>query len=94
MAFSPFATSGVSPGMGECLLRHQAAEIGRSNLIVLRVNGEVSRQGFEEARTVFSDKIDETEERIERLASSQATADSFVRFAELQLTDMAHAGPS
>ena len=62
----------------------------RSNLLILRVKGDLSQEEFEEAKAVLSDKISEIEARQQTLASSRATADSFVRFAELQLVDMAH----
>ena len=62
----------------------------KSNLVILRVKGDVSQDEFEEAKAAFTTKIYDVEEKLKALASTRATADSFVRFAELQLTDMAH----
>lgn len=60
-----------------------------SNLLQLRVKGEISREEFEEANDVYREKILEMEDRLRACASDRATADSFVRFAELQVMDMA-----
>ena len=54
------------------------------------MDGEISKEEFEEANAAFRDKICKVEENIRSLASTSATANSFVRFAELQLTDLAH----
>jgi hypothetical protein len=54
------------------------------------MEGELSKEEFEEANSTFRDKICEIEENLRALASTGATANSFVRFAELQLTDLAH----
>jgi hypothetical protein len=60
------------------------------NLLTMRTNNEISREEFEEARATFQKRIYEIEEVLQILASNRATAGSFVRFAELQLTDMAN----
>ena len=62
----------------------------KGNLLNLRMEGEISREEFEEANAALRDKICEIEEDIRSLASTSATASSFVRFAELQLADLAH----
>jgi site-specific DNA recombinase len=62
----------------------------KANLLNLRMEGEITREEFEEAKEALRQKIFDLEEKIQTLASTRATADSFVRFAELQLTDMAH----
>jgi hypothetical protein len=66
------------------------AEKAQEHLLILRVKGDLSQEEFEEAKAALSDKIFGIEARQQTLASSRATADSFVRFAELQLGDMAH----
>ena len=62
----------------------------KGNLLALRMDGEISKDEFEEANSSFRDKICEIEENLRSLASTGATANSFVRFAELQVTDLAH----
>jgi site-specific DNA recombinase len=62
----------------------------KNNLLNLRMGGEISKDEFEEANASFRDKIYAIEEKLRALATTRATSDSFVRFAELQLTDMAH----
>jgi site-specific DNA recombinase len=73
-------------------LRSQSEEQKKlkSNLLTLRMEGEISKDEFEEANASSRDKINAIEEKLQALASTRATSDSFVRFAELQLTDMAH----
>jgi site-specific DNA recombinase len=62
----------------------------KSKLLSLRTEGEISREEFEEANVTFREKICAIEEKIQAVDSTRATSASFVRFAELQLTDMAH----
>ncbi len=62
----------------------------KSNLLNLRMEGEISKDEFEEANAAFRVKIHAIEERLQGAASTKAKADSFVRFAELQVMDMAH----
>lgn len=62
----------------------------KSNLLILRMKEDLSQEEFEEAKTALNDKINEIKAKLQILASSRVTADSFARFAELQLTDMAH----
>ena len=54
------------------------------------MEGEISKDEFEEANSKFRDDIYTIEEKLQALHSTRATSESFVRFAELQLTDMAH----
>ena len=62
----------------------------KSNLVILRVKGDVTQDEFEEAKSAITKKIYELEDKLKALDSTRSTADSFVKFAELQLTDMAH----
>jgi hypothetical protein len=55
----------------------------------MRVDGEISREEHEEARTGTQTAIYEIEEKLRALESNRATAESFVHFAELKVTDMA-----
>ena len=54
------------------------------------MEGEISKEEFEEANAKFRDEIYVIEENLRALDSTRATSESFVPFAELQLTDMAH----
>ncbi len=62
----------------------------KSNLLELRTEREISAEEFQDANSEWKQKIFETEERIRTLTATRATRDSFVRFAELQLTDLAN----
>jgi DNA invertase Pin-like site-specific DNA recombinase len=62
----------------------------KGSLLTLRMDGEISKEEFEETNSSFRDEICKIEESLRSLASTGATANSFVRFAELQLTDLAH----
>jgi hypothetical protein len=62
----------------------------KASLLMVRTAGEISSEEFQEANAAFRDKIYDLEEKLRALSSSRATADSFVRFAELQITDMAN----
>ena len=61
-----------------------------SNLLALRTEGEISLEEFRDANSEWKEKIFETEGRIRTLTAARATRDFFVRFAELQLTDLAN----
>ncbi len=61
----------------------------KKKLLTMRIDGEISREEFEEANTAAQTAIYEIEEKRSALESTLATAESFVHFAELQLTDMA-----
>ncbi len=54
------------------------------------MEGEISKEEFEEANAKFRDDVQAIEEKLRALDSARATSDAFVQFAELQLTDMAH----
>jgi hypothetical protein len=62
----------------------------KGKLLTLRMEVEISKEEFEEANATFRDKICEIEEKVRSFATTGATANAFVRFAELQITDMAH----
>jgi hypothetical protein len=63
----------------------------RSGLIKMRARGETTAEEFEQANGDVAIEICEIEEQLRAVARSGATADSFVRFAELQLMDIANA---
>jgi len=60
-------------------------------LLKMRMRGELSRDEFEQANSDFTAEINVIEEQLRAVASRRDTADSFVRFAELQLMDTANA---
>ena len=60
-------------------------------LLKMRMRGELSREEFEQANVDFAAEIYVIEEQQRAVASRRDTADSFVRFAELQLMDIANA---
>jgi hypothetical protein len=67
----------------------EAQKDRKNRLLTLRMDREICREDFEEATTVAQTVIYEIEEKLRALESNRATAESFVHFAELQLTDMA-----
>jgi hypothetical protein len=60
-------------------------------LMKMRMRGELSREEFEQANADLASEIYVIEEQLRTVASRRDTADSFVRFAELQLMDIANA---
>ena len=62
----------------------------KAGLLTLRMEQENTRAEFDEANAALRDKISELEEKLKSAVSVRAKAESFVRFAELQLTDLAH----
>ena len=60
-------------------------------LLKMRMRGELSRDEFEQANSDFTAEINVIEEQLRAVASRRDTADSFVRFVELQLMDTANA---
>jgi site-specific DNA recombinase len=62
----------------------------KNNLFNMRMDDEISREEFEDAKAAVQRRIYETEEKLRALDSNRVTAASFARFAELQLTDMAN----
>ena len=63
----------------------------KSALLKAKLRGEVSNADYQQANAEFVDEIGELEQQLEVIASSQATLESFVRFAELMLADIAAA---
>jgi len=61
----------------------------KNKLLNMRMDGELTREEFEDAKAAVHRRIYEIEEKLGALDSNRVTAASFVRFAELQLTDMA-----
>ena len=55
----------------------------------MRMRGELTREEFEHSNAEFTVGIYAIEERLREAASRHSTTASFVRFAELQLADMA-----
>ncbi len=62
----------------------------KSELLRMRMRGEVSLEDFQRAKSELEAETYEIDEQLRALTSKQATADSYVRFAELQLVDMAN----
>jgi hypothetical protein len=62
----------------------------KNKLFNMRMDNEISREEFEDAKAAVQQRIYETEEKLRALDSNRVTAASFARFAELQLTDMAN----
>jgi site-specific DNA recombinase len=60
-------------------------------LLKMRMQNELSREEFEQANVDFAAEIYAIEEQLQAVASRRDTADSFVRFAELQMMDIANA---
>jgi len=58
-------------------------------LLNLRMNQELTKEEFEEANATFRSEILKLEEKFSALDSMQASADAFLRFLELQATDLA-----
>jgi hypothetical protein len=61
----------------------------QKKLVVMRADGELSREEFENAKVAVQQQVHDIEEKLRTLDSNRVTAASFVRFAELQLTDLA-----
>jgi hypothetical protein len=57
----------------------------------MRARGELPADEYENQRTTVTVRIYEPEEQLRAVIPDRALADSFVRFAELQLLDMANA---
>ena len=54
------------------------------------MEGEISKEEFEEANATFRVNIHRIEQKLEAVASIKSRAECFVRFAELQVADLAH----
>ena len=61
-----------------------------SELRKMRMRGELSLEEFKQAKAEHEAETYDIDEQLRALTSKQATADSYVRFAELQLVDMAN----
>ncbi len=61
----------------------------KSRLVRMRLSGELREDEFEEEKANIEVEKYGVEEQLRVVASTQATADSFLRFAELHLVDMA-----
>lgn len=62
----------------------------KSNLLRLRTKDEISREEFEGANAALREKIFGIEDKLRALELARTAVDSFVHFAELQVTDLAH----
>jgi site-specific DNA recombinase len=62
----------------------------KSELLRMRMRGELSSEEFRQAKAEHEAETYKIDEQLRALTSKQATADSYVRFAELQLVDMAN----
>jgi site-specific DNA recombinase len=60
-------------------------------LLKMRMQGELSSEEFEQAKADFAVEMYDIEEQLRVVTSRRDSADSFVRFAELQLMDIASA---
>ena len=63
----------------------------KTALLRAKLRGEVSQGDFEQANTEFGDEIAALEGELQLIRLSKATLESFVRFAELSLTDLSTA---
>ena len=63
----------------------------KSHLVRDKVRGEVSSADYEEENANLKQEIQIIEQQLEAAASSRASLESFVRFAELMLADVATA---
>lgn len=57
----------------------------------MRTGGELSPEEFQQANADFAAKIFDLEEELRSLASRRTAAESFIKFAQLQLLDLAGA---
>jgi site-specific DNA recombinase len=63
----------------------------KSELLRMRLRGEIPQTEFEQSNSEFGAEIAVLEQELQAINSSRATMDAFVRFAELQLMDIARA---
>jgi DNA invertase Pin-like site-specific DNA recombinase len=63
----------------------------RSELLKAKLRGEVTQAVYEEAESEFRAEISVLEQELQAVNSNRATTEAFVRFAELQLQDIAGA---
>ena len=62
----------------------------KSELLKMRMRGELNQEEFEHSKAELAVGTYEIEEQLREGAARQATTDSFVRFTELQLMDIAN----
>jgi site-specific DNA recombinase len=60
----------------------------KTELFKMRMRGEIDAQELEEQKARLTVEMYETEEKMRVVADAQASSDSFLRFAQLQLMDM------
>ena len=63
----------------------------KAELLKAKLRGEVSQADYIQANAEYAEELTATEAEIKALSSNRATMESFVRFAKLQLTDIAGA---
>ncbi len=63
----------------------------KADLLKAKLRGEVSHADYMEANAEYTAELSATEAEIKALSSDRATEDAFIRFAELQLMDIAGA---
>ncbi|MGA8088706.1 MAG: hypothetical protein WCA10_15605 [Terracidiphilus sp.] len=63
----------------------------RSGLMKMRIRDEITLAEFDEAKADCAKEIARIESQMQEINSRRAAADSFVRFAEMQLLDIAKA---
>jgi hypothetical protein len=78
-------------GISQLTTRLEEQRRLKFELLTMRMRGELSRDEFEQANSDFTAEINVIEEQLRAVASRRDTADSLVRFAELQLVDIANA---
>jgi hypothetical protein len=62
----------------------------KRELLKAMLGGRISDAEYSEANAEFATEIAVTEQELQALSSNRATQDAFVRFAELQLVDLAN----
>ncbi len=63
----------------------------KRELLKAMLSGKVSHSDYEDANTECSAELAVTEQELQAISCKRGTLDAFVRFAELHLTDIAHA---
>ncbi len=60
----------------------------KTELFKMRMRGEIDAQELEEQKATLAVEVYETEEKMRAIADARASADSFLRFAQLQMVDV------
>ena len=63
----------------------------KAELLKAKLRGEVTQADYQQANAEFTDEVTTIEEQLEVVQSSKTKLESFVRFAELMLVDIAGA---